>query len=1005
MPELPTGTVTFLFTDIEGSTERWEWDRQAMASAVARHTAVIDATIQAHGGVLFKTVGDAMQVAFPTAPQAVAAAVAGQRALLAEDWGAVGGLNVRMALHAGEAMPDARGDYLAAPLNRLSRLLATGYGGQILLSQTVQQLTRSSLPDRVELHDLGEHRLRDLLEPERVFQLVHPDLPADFPPLKSLEIRPNNLPLQPTPFLGREQEVEHVVELLRRPEVRFLTLTGPGGTGKTRLALQAVAESLDDFRDGVFFVPLAPLTDPELVLSSIASSLGLREGGGQPLAERLQDYVTAKQLLLLLDNVEHLAAAAPAVAELLSTSRGLKVLTTSRMPLRIRAEREYAVPPLGLPRRKPPPPPEQLSQFEAVRLFIERAQAVKADFTIDNETAPAVAEICWRLDGLPLAIELAAARVRMLPPRAMLARLEHRLPMLTGGARDAPERQRTLRNTIAWSYDLLEPEDQVLFRRLAIFAGGATFEAVDVVANADGSLDVFGGLERLLEQSLLRQDVGPEGEPRFSLLETIREFGLEQLEARGESADAHARHAGFFLTLAEEAGAALHGPTQRAWLERLETEHDNIRAALGWSLTQEPKTALRFGAALFWFWYYRGHLTEGRDWIERALATGASASPEVTARVLNWSSAFAWERADYATATARAEEALALARSVGDPTSEGWALVNLGVGASMLGDRKRATTLAVEAEERFRSSGDHHGAAAAIYNQGHEAGSVGDLDRQRALYEQSLAESRAIGDRIGASWTLSSLGHRELQRGHLERARALLEEALSNMREFGFVLKEADTLLGLAEVAGEQGDADHTVTYLQEAEARYRDLGHSLYLANGLNSIGYVALDQGNHERARRLFEEAVGLAQDAGGTAASAGFLHSLGDALRASGDNTGAAVRYREGLVLAQETEDTKLATDCLAGLAGLAVEAGRHEVAARLFGAVETLRETVGLPRSRYELERQNKDMAAVREALGTEADAEARTAGRALPMETAASEALVLADELARYTAGG
>ncbi|MCE3275763.1 MAG: hypothetical protein K0R13_1618 [Propionibacteriaceae bacterium] len=1004
MADLPRGTVTFLFTDIAGSTALWEQDRQSMAAAVARHLALLDAAIADQGGVHFKTVGDAVQAAFPAAPQAMTAALTGQRTLLDEDWGTANPLKVRMALHAGEAVPDARGDYLAAPLNRLARLLAAGHGGQILLSQTVQQLTRGALPDGVELRDLGEHRLRDLLEPERVFQLVHPDLPGDFPPLKSLEIRPNNLPLQPTPFLGREQEVEHVVELLNRPEVRFLTLTGPGGTGKTRLALQTAAESLDDFRDGVFFVPLASLTDPELVLPTIASTLGLHEGGGQPLAERLQGYVTAKQLLLLLDNVEHLAAAAPAVAELLATSPGLKVLTTSRMPLRIRAEREYAVPPLGLPRRKPPPAPEQLSQFEAVRLFIERAQAVKADFTIDNETAPAVAEICWRLDGLPLAIELAAARVRMLPPQAMLTRLEHRLPMLTGGARDAPERQRTLRNTIAWSYDLLKPEDQVLFRRLAAFAGGATFEAVEAVANADGSLDVFGGLERLLEQSLLRQDVGPEGEPRFSLLETIREFGLEQLEAQGESEDAQARHAGFFLTLVEEAAPALHRPTQRAWLERLETEHDNIRAALAWSLTHEPEAALRIAAALFWFWYYRGHLTEGRDWIERALATGASASPEVRARVLNWSSAFAWERADYTTATSRAEEALALARSVDDPSSEGWALVNLGAVASLLGDRKRAATLQVEAEERFRSGGDRHGASAAIYNQGGEAGWVGDLDRQQALYERSLAESRAIGDRIVASWTLGSLGHHELRRGHLERARTLLEEALSIMREFGFVLIEADTLLGLAEVAGEQGDADHTETYLQEAEARYRDLGHGLYLANGLDSIGYVALDQGNHERARRLIEEALGLAQDSGGPVASAGFLHSLGDVLRASGDHSGAAVRYREGLILAQETDEARVVTDCLTGLAGLGVEAGHHEAAARLFGAVETLRETVGLPGSRYELERQAQDMATIRETLGPEVDSETRAAGRALPLETAASEALVLADKLARYTAG-
>src|SRR5215207_5834260 len=420
MPVLPSGTVTFLFTDIEGSTALWERDRAAMREAVDRQLAILHSLIAAHHGVLFKTIGDGTQAAFRTAEEALRAAVASQRALLAEDWGEIGPIRVRMALHAGEAIPDAHGDYLAAPLNRLSRLLATGHGGQILLAQTVQQLTRGALPAGTTLQDLGEHRLRDLLEPEHVYQLRHPDLPDQFPPLKSLENRPNNLPRQPTPFLGREREIGEVVALLRRDDVQLLTLVGPGGTGKTRLGLHVAADLLDDFADGVYFVPLAPLSDAELVLPTIAVTIGLREEGSQPLAERLHAFLATKQLLLVLDNVEHLAAASPAVGELLGTSPGLKVLATSRVPLRLRAEREYAVPPLGLPRRKPPPTLEQLSQFEAVRLFIERAQAVKADFAIDNATAPAVAEICHRLDGLPLAIELAAARVRMLPPQAML---------------------------------------------------------------------------------------------------------------------------------------------------------------------------------------------------------------------------------------------------------------------------------------------------------------------------------------------------------------------------------------------------------------------------------------------------------------------------------------------------------------------------------------------------------------------------------------------------------
>ena len=357
-------------------------------------------------------------------------------------------------------------------------------------------------------------------------------------------------------------------------------MTGPGGTGKTRLALQAAAELLDDFADGVFFVPLAALSDPDLVPHAIAGALSVHEESDQPLVDRLKDFLAAKQVLLVLDNVEHLVDAAPVVGELLGVAPKLKVLVTSRVPLRLRAEREYPVPPLGLPRRKPPPTPEQLSQYEAVRLFIERAQAVKPDFAVDNANAPALAEICHRLDGLPLAIELAAARVRMLSPQAMLARLEQRLPMLTGGARDAPERQRTLRDTIAWSYDLLEPDEQVLFRRLAVFVGGATFEAVEAVANPDGDLDVFGGLERLLEHSLLRQEEGPEGEPRFTMLETIREFGLEQLAQNDEETEARNRHVVLFQALIENSDEELSGPDQSSWFARLDADHDNLQLAM-----------------------------------------------------------------------------------------------------------------------------------------------------------------------------------------------------------------------------------------------------------------------------------------------------------------------------------------------------------------------------------------------------------------------------------------
>ncbi|CAA9576383.1 MAG: Transcriptional regulator, AfsR family, partial [uncultured Thermomicrobiales bacterium] len=632
MADLPTGTVVFLFTDVEGSTARWERDRPTMAAAVDRHLALLRQAVAAHGGVPFKTVGDAVQAAFPSAPRAVAAALDAQRALLAEDWSAVGGLPVRMALHAGEAAPDGRGDYLAPTLNRLARLLSTGHGGQVLLSQAVQQLARGALPEGAALRDLGEHRLRDLLEPERVFQLLHPELPEAFPPLRSLAGRPHNLPMQPTPFLGREREVAEVTGLLRRGEARLLTLAGPGGVGKTHLALAAAAELLDAFPDGAWFVDLAPLADPALVPTAVATALGLREAGGRPPADAAANHLRDKAALLVLDNWEHLLGAAPFVADLLAACPRLAVLATSRAPLRLRGEREHPVGPLAL--ADPAADAAALAGSEAVALFVERARAVKPGFALDETNAVAVAGIVRRLDGLPLAIELAAARVRVLAPPALLARLDRALPLLTSGPRDAPARQRTLRDAIAWSHGLLSPDERDLFRRLAVFVGGFTLEATEAVADLGGELDALGGLEGLAEDSLLRPAEGPGGEPRFTMLATVREFAREQLEASGEAAVAHGRHAAFFTVLAESAAPELTGPDQGAWLARLEAEHDNLRAALVWAEGHEPESCLRLAGALWRFWYARGHLAEGLRRLEAAVARADGRPADACARAL-----------------------------------------------------------------------------------------------------------------------------------------------------------------------------------------------------------------------------------------------------------------------------------------------------------------------------------------------------------------------------------
>ena len=788
MSNLPSGTVAFLFTDIEGSTPLWERDREAMRRANEHHIAILGQAITAHGGHHFKTIGDAVQAAFPTVPAALFAAVDAQRALAAEKWPETGALRVRMAIHVGEATP-VGSDYLAPCLNRLSRLLNTGNGGQVLLTEAVHQLVRDSMPDGVALRDLGAHRLKDLLHPERVSQTLIPGLPNDFPDLRSLERCPTNLPIQPTLLIGRERELAMIEELLGRAETRLVTLTGSGGTGKTRLALQVAAELLDRFEDGAFFVDLSALTDPDFVLPTTATTLGVRESGEQSLRDALVAFLSGKQLLLVLDNFEHmLPAAAPVVANLLAECAGITVLVTSRAALRVRGEREVVIQPLELPPPPPPPTtPDQLSQYAAVRLFIERASDVRADFTVDNVTAPAIAEICHQLDGLPLAIELAAARVRVLPPNAILARLERRLPLLTGGARDQTARQRTLRATIAWSYDLLRPDEQRLFRRLAVFAGGFTLDAAERVSGPAGGLDldILDGVTALIDQSLIRLVSGLEREPRYVMLETLREFGLEQLEAAGETEATREAHAAWCLAFAEEAEPELTGPDQATWFERLESEHDNMRAALSWAAAglERAEMGLCLAARLWRYWFVRGHYSEGREWLRQSLANTDPSPSTVRAIAVNGAGTLARVQGDYVEAATLFETCLTLRTALDDQKGVAAALGNLGLVAQAQDDYGKAATLHEKSLAIKRTLGDQAGMAASFGNLGIIAHEQGDYDKAAALHEESLAIKRVLNNNPrGISISLDNLGLVAEAQGNFIRAAELYEECLSSRR-------------------------------------------------------------------------------------------------------------------------------------------------------------------------------------------------------------------------------
>jgi predicted ATPase/class 3 adenylate cyclase len=668
MTELPSGTVTFLFTDIEGSSALWEHDRTAMQDAVARHLAILRDAVAEQSGVLFKVIGDATQSAFATAPDAIAAAVWAQHALLAEPWTTTPGpLRARMALHAGEATPHD-GDYLAAPLNRLSRLLAAGHGSQVLLTEVVERLSTGRLPTGVTLRPLGTHRLRDLQDPEEVFQVVDPGLPERFPALRGIPTHPTNLVAPLTDLIGRDEELSDMVRLLGEDGARLVTITGPGGIGKTRLALEVAAEALDRYSDGVFFVDLSPLTDPALVVPTIAATVGVREVTGQRLHDTLAGSLAEKRLLLVLDNSEHVLAAAGELARLLAACPGVSILTTSREPLHVRGEREFPLQPLALPPAHRLPRIEEMARVPAVSLFVERATASHPEFALTADNASAVAAVCQRLDGLPLAIELATARVKMLPPAALLARLEKRLPLLTGGGRDLPARQRTMRDALAWSYDLLTGEERALFRRLAVFSGGFTLAAAEAVTPVQLTPAVVDHLGALIEQSLLRQMPGRDDEPRYMMLETVREFGLERLTLEGEEPEARELHAAYFLGFAEHLE---HGQYDLGAQEVL-AERDNLRLALSWfDERNEVDSLLRLVAAIQRHWLAWGLYPEGLQWIERALERSSQTAVPARVQALDAAVNLALFQGDYSRAEAFNTKELAIARESGrDSTIE-----------------------------------------------------------------------------------------------------------------------------------------------------------------------------------------------------------------------------------------------------------------------------------------------------------------------------------------------
>jgi predicted ATPase/class 3 adenylate cyclase/DNA-binding CsgD family transcriptional regulator len=1027
---LPTGIVTFLLTDIEGSTRLWEAENEGMVIAAARHYALLDTIIAARGGVrpVEQGEGDSIVAAFEKASDALAAAVDIQLAFAVEQWPLERPLRVRIALHTGEAQLRNEGNYFGPTIIRCARLRAVAHGGQTVISGATRDVITDRLVEPVTLRDLGAHRLKDLGRPERVWQMCHPELESDFPALRSLNVLANNLPAELTTFVGRETELAELHDLLSTR--RLVTLVGAGGCGKTRLALHAAADAVDEHANGVWWVELASIAHADLVPTAVATVLGFREEAGKTLTETLAGQLADQDTLIVLDNCEHVLDACARLAEALLTSApNLRIVATSREALGVAGETAWHVPSLDADR--------------AAQLFVERATLVRPNFAPRAEELSIVSRICDRLDGIPLAIELAAAWTRMMQLGQIAAALDDRFRLLTGGSRTAVPRQRTLESSVAWSHDLLEDRERMLLRRLSVFAGGFTLDAAESVC-ADDQLDGYAVLDllsRLADKSLV-QVSHEQRDARYSLLETIRYFARERLVEAGESDATRHRHLAAFLALAEQAAPEIALSDGPEWLSRLEREHDNLRAALEWAQAEhQDDLFLRLCGALTLFWELRGYLAEGGRWFARALATEGEPSV-IRARALWGAAHVALYGNEFETTMRRVPEAIEMAQAVGDRWTEARASNTLGY-LQMVSDPD-AARLALERSIKLgREIGDAWAiadglkmlTASFIFQDDHDADvdtleqlrdaavglnkfflawyevgrayaayRWGELDALREHAEASLRYCAECGDPITDGFAIALLAAGEALSGDYEAARERLQALLHVAEASGGSVAVPQALFQLSMMLLACGDAEGARAYIAPLLEESRTLGLTVYLSWSLCIVGGCELALGRLAEARTALDEARTVAAAFGNPWTSALAIHRLGDVARAEGDIGAAEDLYHDALVIRQKRRFAPDIAETLEALASIAVKQESALEAARLYGAADALRRSLGLARFPVAQSEYDANLEQARLLAGDDAYDAAFAEGAALSVDEAVGYASRARGERKRPSVG-